>query len=95
MAYAFRFPSKRLSAKPLHVLLKRLDRLNKELRRRLDVVGRHPDEHGCLSLISGVAIKYAAQQKGFSVGDMTQQLWLRLRSSKVAMLERLLLYDAE
>ena len=35
----------------------KLERLNKELRRRLDVIGRHPDELGCLSLIYGVAIK--------------------------------------
>ena len=29
----------------------KLERLNKEIKRRLKVVGRHPDEHGCLSLI--------------------------------------------
>jgi len=58
------------------------------------VIGRHPDEHGCLSLIYGVAIKYADQQRGFSVDDITQRLWQKLRESKVAMLEQLLLDDA-
>ena len=72
----------------------KLERLNKELRRRLDVIGRHPYEHGCLSLIYGVAIKYADQQRGFSVDEITQQLWLKLRESKVAMLEQLLLDEA-
>jgi transposase-like protein len=67
----------------------KLERLNRELRRRLDVIGRHPDESGCLSLIYAVAKKYAAQQRGFSVDDLTKELWVRLRDTKVAMLEQL------
>lgn len=69
----------------------KLERLNRELRRRLDVIGRHPDENGCMSLIYAVAKKYASQQRGFSVDDITQRLWLKLRESKIAMLEQLLL----
>ena len=69
----------------------KLERLNRELRRRLDVIGRHPDENGCLSLIYAVAKKYASQQRGFSVDDITQRLWLKLRESKIAMPEQLLL----
>jgi len=72
----------------------KLERLNKELRRRLDVIGRHPDETGCLALIYGVSIKYAAQQRAFSADDITQRLWIKLKESKVAMLEQLLLDEA-
>ncbi len=34
--------------------------------------------------------KYASQQRGFSVDEITQRLWLKLRESKVALLEQLI-----
>lgn len=67
----------------------KLERLNKEIRRRLNVVGRHPDEMGCLSLIYAVTKKYAAGQNKFRVGDLERQLWKRLRERKVEMIEQL------
>jgi putative transposase len=67
----------------------KLERLNRELRRRLDVIGRHPDENGCLSLIYAVTTKYAANQNGFKVDDLTKELWTRLREKKIEMIEQL------
>lgn len=67
----------------------KLERLNRELRRRLDVIGRHPDEDGCLSLIYAVTIKYAANQNGFKVDDLTKKLWADLRDKKIEMIEQL------
>lgn len=69
----------------------KLERLNREIRRRLGVIGRHPDEMGCLSLIYAVAKKYASQQNKFKVGDLEQQLWKKLRERKIEMLEQLTL----
>jgi len=67
----------------------KLERLNKEIRRRLNVIGRHPDELGCLSLIYAVTKKYAANQNKFRVGDLERQLWKKLREKKVEMIEQL------
>jgi putative transposase len=67
----------------------KLERLNRELRRRLDVIGRHPDEHGCLSLIYAVSTKYAAKQNGFKVDDLTRKAWSDLREKKIEMIEQL------
>lgn len=67
----------------------KLERLNRELRRRLDVIGRHPDEDGCLSLIYAVTMKYAANQNGFMVDDLTKQMWIELRNKKVEMIKQL------
>jgi len=67
----------------------KLERLNKEIRRRLNVIGRHPDELGCLSLIYAVTKKYAANQNKFKVGDLERQLWKKLREKKVEMIEQL------
>ncbi len=67
----------------------KLERLNRELRRRLDVIGRHPDEDGCLSLIYAVTIKYAANQNSFKVDDLTKKLWTDLREKKIEMIEQL------
>jgi transposase-like protein len=50
----------------------KLERLNGEIRRRLKVIGRHPEELGCLSLIYAVTKKYAACQRNFRVGDIEQ-----------------------
>ena len=69
----------------------KLERLNREIRRRLDVIGRHPDELGCLSLIYAVTKKYAASQNKFRVGDLERQLWKKLREKKVEMIEQLTL----
>jgi putative transposase len=69
----------------------KLERLNREIRRRLDVIGRHPDELGCLSLIYAVTKKYAATQRKFRVGDLERQLWKKLREKKVEMIEQLTL----
>ena len=69
----------------------KLERLNKEIRRRLNVIGRHPDEMGCLSLIYAVTKKYAAQQHKFGVDDLDRQLWKNLRERKIEMIEQLTL----
>jgi transposase-like protein len=69
----------------------KLERLNKQIKRRLKVVGRHPDEHGCLSLIYAVIQKYAQQQNRFTVTDLQRKLWSRLRESKIEMIEQLTL----
>ncbi|HMN69958.1 MAG TPA: IS256 family transposase [Bdellovibrionales bacterium] len=67
----------------------KLERLNKEIKRRLKVLGRHPDEHGCLSLIYAVSRNYAQQQNGFTVDDLEKAIWLRLREKKIEMLTQL------
>lgn len=67
----------------------KLERLNKEIKRRLKVIGRHPDEHGCLSLIYAVSKNYAQQQNGFTVGDLERSIWARLRDKKIEMLTQL------
>jgi putative transposase len=69
----------------------KLERLNKEIRRRLNVIGRHPDELGCLSLIYAVTKKYAESQYRFRTGDLEKQLWKKLRERKIEMLEQLTL----
>jgi len=67
----------------------KLERMNKEIKRRLKVIGRHPDEHGCLSLIYGVSRKYADQQNNFTVSDMERAIWHRLREKKIEMQSQL------
>lgn len=67
----------------------KLERLNKEIKRRMKVIGRHPDEHGCLSLIYAVSQKYAEQQNGFTVSDIERAIWLRLREKKIEMITQL------
>ncbi len=67
----------------------KLERVNLEIRRRLNVIGRHPDEHGCLSLIYGVVRKYSKDQRAFKIDDITRQLWTKLRADKIAMLGQL------
>ena len=69
----------------------KLERLNKEIRRRMDVIGRHPDELGCLSLIYQVGKKYAVTQKSFKANDIEKAIWKKLREDKVQMLEQLVL----
>ena len=67
----------------------KLERLNKELKRRMKVIGRHPDEAGCLSLIYAVAKKYAIQQCRYTVTDIELAIWRRLREEKISMLKQL------
>ena len=67
----------------------KLERVNLEIRRRLNVIGRHPDESGCLSLIYAVVKKYAKNQNGFKVDDITRTLWAKLRADKITMLKQL------
>ena len=67
----------------------KLERLNKEIKRRLKVIGRHPDELGCLSLIYAVSNRYAILQRGFKITDMEKAVWKRLREDKVAMIKQL------
>lgn len=67
----------------------KLERLNKEIKRRMKVIGRHPDEQGCLSLIYAVSKRYARQQNGFTVSDIERAIWKRLREKKVEMLTQL------
>lgn len=67
----------------------RLERLNKEIRRRLDVIGRHPDENGCLSLVYATCKRYAVGKYGFKTNDLVVALWKRLRNEKVEMITQL------
>lgn len=67
----------------------KLERLNKEIRRRLRVIGRHPDETGCLSLIYHITRKYSKNQSRFKADDLTHRLWRKLREEKIAMIQQL------
>ena len=67
----------------------KLERLNKEIKRRLKVIGRHPDENGCLSLIYAVSQKYASQQNKFTVTDIERAILQRLREKKIEMITQL------
>jgi putative transposase len=67
----------------------RLERLNKEIRRRLDVIGRHPDEDGCLSLVYATSKRYAVGKYGFKTNDLVVALWRRLRNEKQEMITQL------
>lgn len=69
-----------------------LERLNREVRRRLDVIGRHPDEEGCLALIFQVTRRYAVEQKvrSFKVTDIVKKQWAKLRVEKEAMAAEIL-----
>lgn len=69
----------------------RLERLNKELRRRLRVIGRHPSESGCLSLVFQVCKRYQENKNAFRANDLVQALWKRLRNEKLDMITQLTL----
>jgi len=69
----------------------KLERLNKEIKRRLKVIGRHPDESGCLSLIYKFSQKYAENQQRFKVDVFTKNIWIKLREDKESMIKQLLL----
>lgn len=67
----------------------RLERLNKEVRRRLNVIGRHPSEEGCLSLVYATCKRYEVGKYGFKSNDLIQALWKRLRTQKLEMITQL------
>jgi transposase-like protein len=69
----------------------RLERLNKELRRRLRVIGRHPSESGCLSLVFQICKRYQENKRAFKTNDLVQALWKRLRNEKLEMITQLTL----
>lgn len=67
----------------------RLERLNKEIRRRLRVIGRHPSEAGCLSLVFQICKRYQENKRAFKANDLVQALWKRLRTEKQEMITQL------
>jgi transposase-like protein len=67
----------------------RLERLNKEIRRRLNVIGRHPSEDGCLSLVYATCRRYEVGKYGLKSNDLIQTLWKRLREQKLEMITQL------
>ena len=69
----------------------RLERMNKEIRRRLRVIGRHPNESGCLSLTFQICKRYQENKNAFKCNDLTQALWQRLRTEKLEMITQLTL----
>ena len=67
----------------------RLERMNLEIRRRLNVIGRHPSEEGCLSLVFQICKRYADDRRNFSVDDLAKGIWKRLREEKINMITQL------
>lgn len=67
----------------------RLERMNKEIRRRLRVIGRHPSESGCLSLVFQICKRYQENKNAFRANDLVQALWTRLRDQKHEMITQL------
>lgn len=69
----------------------RLERMNKEIRRRLRVIGRHPSESGCLSLVFQICKRYQENKNAFRTNELVQALWKRLREQKLEMITQLTL----
>lgn len=67
----------------------RLERMNLEIKRRLNAIGRHPSEEGCLALVYQLCKVYAQGRKGFKANDLVKALWARLREKKLEMIEQL------
>ena len=67
----------------------KLERMNLEVRRRLNVIGRHPSEEGCLALVYQTTKRHAERQKTFGNGDLVTKLWERLRTQKLEMITQL------
>lgn len=67
----------------------KLERLNLEIRRRLNVIGRHPSEEGCLALIYQVAKNYSYPQQRVQVNDIIKNLWIKIKEDRIAMTEQL------
>lgn len=57
----------------------KLERLNLEIRRRLNVIGRHPSEDECLALIYQVAKNYSHPQQRVQVNDIVKKLWVKVK----------------
>ena len=67
----------------------KLERLNLEIRRRLNPIGRHPSEEGCLALIYQVAKNYSYPQQRVLVNDLVKKLWVKVKEERVAMIQQL------
>lgn len=67
----------------------RLERMNLEIRRRLNSIGRHPHEEGCLTLVYRICTRHAEGKKGFLADDLVRALWSRLREKKIEMITQL------
>lgn len=67
----------------------KLERMNVELRRRLNVIGRHPSEEGCLALIYQVSKNYSFGQQNVHVSDLDKILFTKLKEHKQQMLQQL------
>lgn len=67
----------------------KLERMNLEIRRRLNVIGRHPSEEGCLALVYQTTSRHAERQRSFAMGDLVKKLWDRLRKEKLEMITQL------
>lgn len=66
-----------------------LERLNLEIRRRINSIGRHPSEEGCLTLIYFVATRYTENTHPFKADDLVRNLWQKLREKKKEMITQL------
>jgi putative transposase len=67
----------------------KIERLNLEVRRRMNAIGRHPSEEGALSLIYQVTKNYAFPQQRISVNELIHKLWQNIRTSKLEMIKQL------
>lgn len=67
----------------------KIERLNAEIRRRLNVIGRHPSEEGCLALIYQVSKNYSYPQQRDKVNELINQLWNKIKLEKVDMIQQL------
>jgi putative transposase len=64
----------------------RLERMNLEIRRRLNSIGRHPSEEGCLALVLQICKRHAENKNGFKANDLVHALWKKLRNQKIEMI---------
>jgi putative transposase len=67
----------------------RLERLNREIRRRLNSIGRHPSEEGCLALVLQICNRHAQDKRAFKADDLVLALWRKLRNQKLEMITQL------
>jgi putative transposase len=67
----------------------KLERMNLEIKRRIGVIGRHPSEEGCLSLVYQVTKRYAEGRQAFKVDELAAKLWSRLKKEKIEMIKQL------
>jgi putative transposase len=67
----------------------KLERLNLEIRRRLNVIGRHPSEEGCLALVYQVSKNYSFPQQRVQVNDLVKKLWEKIKLEKTEMIAQL------